>query len=126
MGDVCWAKRPADRHRQDAHYRAHLLEVHGEPSDALKSHLDFDADRKHKYAFWLMAGDSRLNLVAHSQVHFNAWVQGAENFLLFGPVGVDPSAALVTSPRRASSQGWTDYSLARSPTCTGDVNAKTN
>ena len=111
MGHVCWAKRPADRHRQDAHYHAHLMEVHGEPSDALRNHPGFDADGKHRYSFWLIAGDNRLDLVAHSEIHYKAWVQGAEKFLLFGPVGINPSLAFVTSSQKHGIEGWTGHSL---------------
>jgi hypothetical protein len=111
MGHVCWAKRPSDRHKPDAHYHAPLIEVHGEPSNVLESHPGFDADGKHRFSFWLTAGDNRLDLVAHSEIHYNAWVQGAEKFLLFGPVGLNPSLAFLTSPQKGVTQGWTGHSL---------------
>jgi ankyrin repeat protein len=122
MGHVCWAKRPSDRHKPDAHYHAPLIEVHGEPSNVLESHPGFDADGKHRFSFWLTAGDNRLDLVAHSEIHYNAWVQGAEKFLLFGPVGLNPSLAFLTSPQKGVTQGWTGHSLVGKLMNSGDVN----
>ncbi|XP_062510014.1 uncharacterized protein LOC134186110 isoform X2 [Corticium candelabrum] len=124
-GDVCWAKRPSDRHRQDSHHRAHLQEVHKELSPDVKSLLDSDAVREHKYAFWLVAGDRRLDLVAHSKSHYDCWTCGSEKFLLFGPVGVDESTAFIPLLQTESSKAWTDHSIVRSPVRAMDMVAKT-